>query len=114
MPLCAGESYVKNELPRAGKSELRLYSLLASGEYSARHSSFEKQHNYNLHKAAAHTLESVASLLQNPLDDPRIVVAETQVMIQGREAMGLARLLHFVHLRNFKFVVSNRPPVTGS
>ena len=36
-----------------------------------------EQRNYELHKAAGYTLESMGSLLQNPVDDPRIVVAET-------------------------------------
>lgn len=49
-----------------------------------------------LNKAAAHSLESMGSLFENPLNDPSIVVAETEVMIQGREAVGLARFLHFV------------------
>ena len=36
-----------------------------------------------LGKAAGYTLESADSLLQDPGYDPRIVVTETEVMIQG-------------------------------
>jgi hypothetical protein len=43
-----------------------------------------------LSKAAAHPLESMRGLLENPVDNSRIVVTETQVMIQGGEAMRLA------------------------
>ena len=77
MRLCAGESYVSDELPRAGKSGLQLHSL--TGVWRAFCTPFElrEQRNYELHKAAGYTLESMGSLLQNPVDDPRIVVAET-------------------------------------
>ena len=43
-----------------------------------------------LSEAAGHPLETMDSLLQDPLDDSRIVVTETKVVIQGREAVGLA------------------------
>jgi len=41
-------------------------------------------------ETATHALESMGGLLENPLDDPGIVVTETKVMIQGGEAMSLA------------------------
>ncbi len=41
-----------------------------------------------LTEAAACSLKSMSSLLENPLNDSHILVAETEVVIQGREAMG--------------------------
>src|SRR5437870_576485 len=37
-----------------------------------------ERRNYQLHKAAGYTLESMGSLLQNPVDDSHIVVAESR------------------------------------
>lgn len=50
-------------------------------------------------------------LLENPLDYPRIVVTETEVVIQGGKTMGLTRLLHFVQLRNLELVILDDTPV---
>jgi hypothetical protein len=112
--LCAGESYVKDELPRAGKSELQ--RTLLAGSFTTTQPAIDpaRTSNDKSSEAAGHTLKSMGSLLQGPLDDPGIVVAETQVMIQGREAMGLARPLHFVKLRNVKSVVFNHSPIMRS
>jgi hypothetical protein len=49
-----------------------------------------------LSEAATYPLKATASLPEDPLNGSRIVVAKTKVMIQGGEAMRLARLLHLV------------------
>jgi hypothetical protein len=64
-----------------------------------------------LGKAARYSLETMGNLFEGPLNDSGIVVAETQVVIQGRETVGLTRLLHFVQLWNFKLMVLNCAPV---
>ena len=51
------------------------------------------------------------SLLEHPLNDPATVVAETEVVIQGGEAVSLARLLHLVQLGHLKFVIFDDTPV---
>jgi hypothetical protein len=48
-----------------------------------------------LGEAARYSLETMGNLFEDPLNDSGIVVTETQVVIQGRETVGLARLLHF-------------------
>ena len=55
-------------------------------------------------KTAIYTLEAMGSLPEDPLENSRILIAKPKVVIQGREAMGLARLLHLVQLGNFEFV----------
>jgi len=52
--------------------------------------------------AATHALETRCSLLEHPLNAPRVLVAETQLVIQGRKAMGLARFFHFIQLRKLQ------------
>jgi hypothetical protein len=52
----------------------------------------------------------MCSLLEHPLNAPRVLVAETQLVIQGRKAMGLARFFHFIQLRNFKFMIFDDSP----
>jgi hypothetical protein len=47
-------------------------------------------------EAATHSLKSMGSLLEEPLNSSAIVVTETQVVIQGGEAMFLTGLLYFV------------------
>src|SRR5262245_58748352 len=66
-----------------------------------------------LFKASTHSLESTAGLFQDPLDCSRIVVAVGEVMVQGREAMRLALLLHRVELLDFKLVMANAAPIVG-
>ncbi len=46
----------------------------------------------SLSEAAAHPLESMCGLLENPLNDPVVVVAEIEVLIQGGKAMPLTGL----------------------
>ena len=41
-------------------------------------------------KTAIHALKAVGSLPHYPFEDPCIVIAKSQVVIQGREAMRLA------------------------
>ena len=66
-----------------------------------------------LSEVSADSLETVSSLFQNPLDDPGIVVTETEVMIQGREAISLTRFLHLVQLRNLEIVVLDGSPIVA-
>jgi hypothetical protein len=58
-----------------------------------------------LGEATRDSLKSIGSLFEDSLSDSRIVVTETQAVIQGREAVGLASLLHFVRLRDIKLMV---------
>jgi hypothetical protein len=53
----------------------------------------------------------MSSLLEHPLNNPVVVVAETEVVIQGRKAMGLARFFHFVQLRNFELMIFDDSPI---
>jgi hypothetical protein len=67
-----------------------------------------------LREAAAHSLKTVIDLFEHPLITLAMVVAETQVMIQAQEAVGLAGLLHFLQLWNFEFMVPNCTPIVAS
>jgi hypothetical protein len=50
-------------------------------------------------------LEAVGGLPEHPFDDPEIVVAETEVVIQGRKAMsGTIFSFRLMVTTNLKFV----------
>ena len=67
----------------------------------------------SLYKATVDSLEAMGSLFENPFQNSGIVVTETEVMIQGRETMSLARLLHFIELGHVELVIFNDTPVVG-
>ena len=48
-----------------------------------------------LSEAATDSLETLSSLLEHPLNNPRVVVAETEVVIQGRKANGSGKIFSF-------------------
>ena len=66
-----------------------------------------------LSKAAGYPLKPVQRLLKDPPNNPSIVVTETQVVVQSRETVGLARLLHFVQLGYLKPMVFDCAPVVA-
>ena len=72
-----GAGYEPASLPVC-RRENQLATILPQGEAQ------------DLREAATHSLKSMGSLLENPPHYSSIVVAETQVVIQGREAMLLA------------------------
>ena len=55
----------------------------------------------------------MGGLFEHPLDNSRIVVAETVVLNQGREAVGLAGPLHFVQLYKFRVMVLDCTSIAG-
>jgi hypothetical protein len=65
----------------------------------------------DLSETACDALKSADSLFHNPLDHTRIVVTETEVVIQGRKAVGLASLLHFVQLRHIELMIFDDTPI---
>ena len=68
---------------------------------------------YILIEASANTLETAGSLLQHPTDNPRVVVAVAQVVVQRGEAMRLTGLLHFVELRDIEVVIAHGAPIVS-
>src|SRR5580700_7306466 len=66
---------------------------------------------YLILEAARPALESVPGLLPKPLDDPRIVIAVAQIVIESREAMLLTCLLHLAQLAAIELVSLNVAPV---
>src|SRR5262249_38729710 len=67
--------------------------------------------NLQLIKASTYALKSARSLLEHPFDYPGVVVAITQVMVERREAMLLALLLHVVELLDLEFMIPDDSPV---
>src|SRR5579872_2775974 len=58
-------------------------------------------------------LEAVRSLLQQHLDDTSVVVAVADDVVQRREAVQLARLLHVVELPGVEARRADASPVLG-
>ncbi len=58
----------------------------------------ENRKDLSLSEAPAHPLKAATRLLKHPLHYSRVVVTESQIVIQRRETMRLARLLHFIQL----------------
>ena len=77
------------EVARGGLHSVGLDARIALSEIEMRPA---------LSEAPAHSLKAAARLLKHPLHDSRIVVTESQIVIQRRETMRLARLLHFIQL----------------
>ena len=86
MSCTRGNSLSTNPERRIGRYN-RTISSHSKIEMSSELNSFSSK---LLSETATHTLKSVRGLLQDPLDDPGIVVTETKVVIQGREAVSLA------------------------
>src|SRR6266404_4406239 len=61
--------------------------------------------------SSAQSLKPVNRLLQQPLDYARIVVCESNNVVERRKAVWLADLLHLFQLPIFEFVIFNRAPV---
>ena len=57
------------------------------------------------------TLKPMYRLLEQPLNHARVVVAEADDVVQRREAVRLARLLHLVQRTGLELVVLDRAPV---
>src|SRR6516225_7227373 len=64
-----------------------------------------------LFETASDTLETVACLLKEPLHHAGHVIAVSDVVAEGREAMGLTSLLHCGKLLEIEFVVFDRAPI---
>src|SRR5262249_6577683 len=60
-----------------------------------------------------YALKAAYCLLEEPFDNTRIVVAEAHNMVERREAVRLAGLLHLVKLRFVKLVVLDGSPVVA-
>src|SRR5215471_6283504 len=62
-------------------------------------------------KASADALKAPRCLLEHPFDYSRIVITVSEVVIQGRETVLLAFLLHLVKLLDFELVVADHSPI---
>ena len=89
MPQRLKSARCHREVARGGLHSVGLDARIALSEIEMRPA---------LSEAPAHSLKAAARLLKHPLHDSRIVVTESQIVIQRRETMRLARLLHFIQL----------------